>query len=45
MRESVDEGHGAGGVREDGGPLFEREIGGQCDGLVSLVAAGDDLEE
>lgn len=44
MRESVDEGDGAGCVWEDGGPVAEGEVGGQDDGAF-LVPSGHDLEE
>jgi hypothetical protein len=43
--ESVDEGDDAGSVREDFAPLRESLVGAEEDGLVSVVAAGDDLEE
>lgn len=41
MGEPVDEGHGAGGVREDLGPFAEGLVGGDQDRLPRLVAARD----
>src|SRR5690606_29522781 len=42
--DAIDERGGAGRVREDGGPLLEREVGGEHEAL-SLVTTADDLEE
>ncbi len=44
MDDAVDEGGGAGSVGEDGGPLAERQVGGEDEAL-ALVAAAHDLEE
>jgi hypothetical protein len=45
MDEAVDEGDGAGGMREDLGPVVEGLVGAEQDGLGGVVATGDDLEE
>ena len=42
--QAVDEGDGAGGVGEDGVPVFEGQVGGDEQGAV-LVTAADELEE
>jgi hypothetical protein len=40
----IDEGDGAGRVREDGAPLFEGQVCGDHQGLL-LVTTADDLKE
>lgn len=44
VHDAIDEGGGAGGVREDGGSIAKGEICREDDALL-LVAAGDDLEQ
>jgi len=44
MDDALDESGPAGGVREDGMPLGEGEIGGEDEALL-LVTSTDDLEE
>jgi len=41
----MDGGDGAGGVREDLGPVVECLISAEQDGLAGVVTMGDDLEE
>src|SRR4051812_41616651 len=43
--EAIYEGDDAGGVREDLAPRGEGLVGTEEDGLVDVVATGDDLEE
>src|SRR5687767_11039835 len=45
MDEAIDEGDGAGSVREDLSPVVEGLVGAEQDGLGGVVATGDDLEE
>ncbi len=45
MSEAIDEGDDAGGVGEDGRPVFEGEIGRDEDRSILLVTGIDDLEE
>ena len=44
LGEAIDERGDAGGTREDGAPLLEREVGGD-DGGPELMATADDVVE